>query len=160
SCAGAGSPGGATSGSRAARASVRRAKASTSRGAPSRADTRSTAARPEPAPHEPARSTGQVRSSRRSNRRSNRSGQRRHDLSAEGEPGPAASVRFSVVVPTWNEALELPGLLASLAAQGERHEVIVADGQSRDGTAELAARLGARVVSTLRGRGRQLASGA
>jgi rSAM/selenodomain-associated transferase 2 len=68
--------------------------------------------------------------------------------------------RFSVVVPTWNEAANLPELAGSLASQGREHEWIVADGGSTDVTAELAERLGARVVGGARGRGAQLASGA
>lgn len=77
-----------------------------------------------------------------------------------------------MVVPTWNERECLPLLLASLglgpggrtdpgdAADDRPDEVIVADGGSRDGTRELAADLGAQVVSSARGRGTQLARGA
>lgn len=39
------------------------------------------------------------------------------------------------------------------------HEIIIADGGSRDGTAELAADRGCRVVRAARGRGRQLRAG-
>jgi rSAM/selenodomain-associated transferase 2 len=67
---------------------------------------------------------------------------------------------ISVVVPTWNEAPNLEGLAACLEAQGEAHEWIVSDGESADGTAERAERLGARVVRGPRGRGSQLARGA
>jgi rSAM/selenodomain-associated transferase 2 len=76
-----------------------------------------------------------------------------------GVPG-RGSLRFSIVVPTWNEAKNMEELAGSLAAQGREHEWIVADGGSADGTGELAERLGARVVSGARGRGAQLASGA
>ena len=68
--------------------------------------------------------------------------------------------QLSVIVPTWNEVVALPRLFASLDAQGHAHERIVADGSSRDGTPELAERLGARVVRGARGRGAQLAAGA
>jgi rSAM/selenodomain-associated transferase 2 len=68
--------------------------------------------------------------------------------------------RFSVVVPTWNEAGNLAELAASLAVQEREHEWIVADGGSTDGTPELAERLGARVLRGARGRGAQLAGGA
>jgi len=68
--------------------------------------------------------------------------------------------RFSVVVPTWNEAGNLAELAASLAQQEREHEWIVADGGSTDGTTQLAERLGARVVRGTRGRGSQLACGA
>jgi rSAM/selenodomain-associated transferase 2 len=69
------------------------------------------------------------------------------------------SPRFSVVVPTWNEAGNLTELAASLALQDVEHEWIVADGGSTDGTRELAGHLGARVVQSARGRGTQLACG-
>lgn len=72
----------------------------------------------------------------------------------------AAGAELSIVVPTWNEASNLPALAASLAAQGGAFEWIVSDGESSDGTPELAERLGARVVRGLRGRGGQLARGA
>ncbi len=75
-------------------------------------------------------------------------------------PAPAA---LSVVIPALDEAGHLPGALSSLAGAGEEDrpdEVIVADGGSRDGTAELARSLGARVVHSPRGRGLQLARGA
>lgn len=72
----------------------------------------------------------------------------------------APGAALSIVVPTWNEAAGLPALAASLAAQGRAHEWVVSDGGSPDGTAELAERLGARVVRGPRGRGGQLARGA
>ena len=53
---------------------------------------------------------------------------------------------ISVVIPTVNEAGELPGCLVSLAGQRE-HELIVADAGSADGTLELAASAGANVVA-------------
>jgi glycosyltransferase involved in cell wall biosynthesis len=55
--------------------------------------------------------------------------------------------RLSVIIPTLNEGLYLPGLLTALTAQTQPpHEIIVADAGSTDGTAELARRGGARVV--------------
>jgi rSAM/selenodomain-associated transferase 2 len=63
---------------------------------------------------------------------------------------------LSVVIPTLNAAASLPATLASVAAADE---VVVADGGSSDGTADLAVRLGARVVAAWRGRGAQLAAG-
>lgn len=53
----------------------------------------------------------------------------------------------------------MPALLQDLAALTLPHEIIVADGGSTDGTRELAAGHGARVVCTARGRGRQLRAG-
>jgi rSAM/selenodomain-associated transferase 2 len=62
----------------------------------------------------------------------------------------------SVVIPTLNAAATLP---ATLRALGPMTEVIVVDGGSADGTAEIAERLGARVLAAPRGRGTQLAAG-
>jgi len=64
---------------------------------------------------------------------------------------------LSVVIPTLNAAHSLPACIAALARLPS--EVVVADGGSTDGTAALAARLGALVVQAPRGRGRQLAAG-
>lgn len=53
----------------------------------------------------------------------------------------------SVIIPTYNEAELLPGLLSDLGAQrGIEFEVIVADAQSTDRTREIARAAGARVV--------------
>ncbi len=68
--------------------------------------------------------------------------------------------RVSFVIPTLEEAEHLFGLLADLRGFPLAHEVIVADGGSRDGTAARAAALGARVVTAPKGRGRQLRQGA
>lgn len=65
-----------------------------------------------------------------------------------------------VVIPTLNEARTLPALLGDLRALAEPTEVVVVDGGSRDGTREVAARLGARVVDAPPGRGGQLNAGA
>ena len=64
---------------------------------------------------------------------------------------------LSVVIPTRNAAATLPATLAALA--GGPDEVVVCDGGSTDGTARLAASLGARVALAPRGRGGQLAAG-
>ncbi len=64
---------------------------------------------------------------------------------------------LAVVIPTRNAAATLPATLASL---GEApRTVIVADCGSGDGTAVVAAELGARVVAAPEGRGQQLAMG-
>jgi rSAM/selenodomain-associated transferase 2 len=54
---------------------------------------------------------------------------------------------ISVVIPTFNEAHELPGCLAALRDQAA-HQLIVADGGSTDGTARLAVAGGAVLVSS------------
>ena len=70
---------------------------------------------------------------------------------------------LSVIVPALDASASLPASLAALEAarhEGLLREVLVVDGGSRDGTAELAARAGARVLAAPRGRGQQLAAGA
>lgn len=69
---------------------------------------------------------------------------------------------LSIIIPALDAAETLPAVLASLA-EGRRtgllREVVVVDGGSRDATAALAAKDGARVVASPRGRGMQLATG-
>lgn len=74
---------------------------------------------------------------------------------------------ISLIVPLLNEAAELPGLFASLAAQeGISLEVILCDGGSSDGSQRLSSELGARaafavhMINTPRGRGIQMNAGA
>jgi len=70
---------------------------------------------------------------------------------------PGAAAKLSIVVPALDEA---PGIADCLGAlQGMRtrgHEVIVADGGSRDGTPELARPLADRVIRAPRGRAPQM----
>ncbi|MDP6380336.1 MAG: TIGR04283 family arsenosugar biosynthesis glycosyltransferase [Phycisphaerae bacterium] len=66
---------------------------------------------------------------------------------------------ISVVIPTLNEADHIAGAIAS-ASGGRNVEIIVSDGGSDDGTVEAAQRAGARVVSSPRGRARQMNAGA
>jgi rSAM/selenodomain-associated transferase 2 len=68
-------------------------------------------------------------------------------------------VILSVVIPTLDEAARIATRLAELA-QGTADEVIVSDGGSRDGTAELARRAGVQVVIASGGRGPQMNAGA
>jgi rSAM/selenodomain-associated transferase 2 len=69
--------------------------------------------------------------------------------------------RLSVVVPALNEA---PGIRAALEAlaplRARGHEVIVVDGGSSDGTAQLAAGLCDRILSSKKGRAVQMNAGA
>jgi len=68
---------------------------------------------------------------------------------------------LSVIIPTLDEAANLPSILADLRAQqGIGLEIIVADGGSKDVTRELAARYGAILVAAPPGRGRQMNAGA
>lgn len=66
-------------------------------------------------------------------------------------------MRLSVVVPTLDAAATLESSLAALAGADE---IIVVDGGSSDGTRAIAARHGARLVASQRGRGAQLRAGA
>ncbi|HEU4403838.1 MAG TPA: glycosyltransferase [Polyangiaceae bacterium] len=67
-------------------------------------------------------------------------------------------MRVAAVVPTWCEAPQIGGLVGACAREVD--EVVVADAASPDGTAEAAARAGARVVQGRKGRGPQLNEGA
>ncbi len=73
-------------------------------------------------------------------------------------PGP---VRLSIVVPTLEEAAGIAALLEALQpARREGHEIIVADGGSRDATRAIAAPLADRVIEAPRGRASQMNAGA
>jgi rSAM/selenodomain-associated transferase 2 len=70
-------------------------------------------------------------------------------------------MKLSIIVPVLNEAQALPELMARLL-QLLRHgcEVIIADGGSDDGSADIAQCAGYTVVRSTRGRGRQMNAGA
>ena len=65
-----------------------------------------------------------------------------------------------MVIPTLNEAAELPETLRRLWAVPDVKEIIIADGGSRDETVKLAEAAGCVVVNAPAGRGRQLRAGA
>jgi glycosyltransferase involved in cell wall biosynthesis len=68
-------------------------------------------------------------------------------------------VRVSVIIPTHNEALSIERVLADLPPDLTT-EVIVVDSNSKDGTPEIAAKMGARVVQEpRRGYGRACLTG-
>lgn len=71
-----------------------------------------------------------------------------------------ANRTISVIIPTLNEAAELPETLRRLRLVPEIREIIIADGGSRDDTVKLAAVAGCIVVNCAAGRGRQLRAGA
>lgn len=64
---------------------------------------------------------------------------------------------LSVVIPTWNAQDRLAGAVGS--ARELAREILIVDGGSTDGTRDMARRLGLRVISAPKGRGRQLAAG-
>ena len=69
--------------------------------------------------------------------------------------------RLSIVVPALNEAAGLGATLAALAPlRRAGHEVIVVDGGSDDGTADIARPLADVVLVTARGRATQMNAGA
>lgn len=55
-------------------------------------------------------------------------------------------MRVAVVIPAYNEARNLPGVIAAVRREAPGCEVCVVDDGSSDGTAEVAARLGATVL--------------
>lgn len=65
---------------------------------------------------------------------------------------------LSVVIPTWCEAKRIGNAVQQAARAGD--EVVVADADSSDGTAQAARDAGARVVRSGKGRGVQLHAGA
>lgn len=65
----------------------------------------------------------------------------------------------SIIIPTLNEASMLPATLESLRRQNTDMEIIVCDGGSTDGTADIARDAGAQVITTAPGRGQQLCAG-
>jgi 4,4'-diaponeurosporenoate glycosyltransferase len=68
---------------------------------------------------------------------------------SDGEAEPITKARLSVIIPARNESKRLPALLSSLQIQTcPPEEVIVVDDQSEDDTAQIAHRLGARVISS------------
>jgi rSAM/selenodomain-associated transferase 2 len=71
------------------------------------------------------------------------------------------SPRLSIVVPVLNEAGLIEAALSALQPLRERGaEIIVADGGSRDGTAELAGPFASRVIPAPKGRAVQMNAGA
>jgi rSAM/selenodomain-associated transferase 2 len=71
-----------------------------------------------------------------------------------------SSVQISIVIPAFNEAALIRNFLAHLRERAPKAEIIVADGQSSDETAELATDLCDRVIKTRPNRAVQMNAGA
>ncbi len=86
---------------------------------------------------------------------------RKHgDIFVEALPSTKAGL-ISIVIPTLNESEHLGQTVSALLGlEKDAIEIIVADGGSTDGTLDIALKLGVRVVSTAKGRGRQMNAGA
>ena len=70
-------------------------------------------------------------------------------------------MRISIVIPVLNEARSIAGCLDRLQlCRAQGHEIIVVDGGSRDGTAEIVGLLADRVLTSPAGRARQMNQGA
>jgi rSAM/selenodomain-associated transferase 2 len=67
---------------------------------------------------------------------------------------------LSIIIPTFNEALSIRAMLEQVAHVRGRNEIIVVDGGSTDETVKIARNLGAQVITSERGRGLQMRSGA
>jgi rSAM/selenodomain-associated transferase 2 len=71
------------------------------------------------------------------------------------------TMQLSIIVPVLNEAPALPALLERLLPLSNQGvQIIIADGGSTDGSAELAERAGLSVVRAEQGRARQMNAGA
>jgi rSAM/selenodomain-associated transferase 2 len=71
-----------------------------------------------------------------------------------------SDVTVSFVIPAFDEQGALPGILADLGDIDVPMEILVVDGGSTDRTAAVARKAGATVISSPKGRGRQLRLGA
>ncbi|MEX1994742.1 MAG: TIGR04283 family arsenosugar biosynthesis glycosyltransferase [Steroidobacteraceae bacterium] len=70
-------------------------------------------------------------------------------------------MQISIIIPVLNEAVLLPEALRRLGPFAVRGaEIIVVDGGSSDGSAQIAGQAGLRVLRTQRGRARQMNAGA
>lgn len=69
-------------------------------------------------------------------------------------------LQVSIVIPALNEALSIAETIARAKANPEITEIILVDGGSADGTADLARQLGCKVLASQPGRGLQMRAGA
>jgi rSAM/selenodomain-associated transferase 2 len=83
----------------------------------------------------------------------------RNCLSA-GDPQKSVGTQISIIVPVFNERALIRPFLNHLRERAPEAEVVVVDGGSSDGTAQLAAGFCDRLVESGRGRARQMNAGA
>ena len=83
-----------------------------------------------------------------------------HDLHLTGDSEKRVRTQFSVIVPVFNEAPLIRPFLQHLRKRAPGAEIIVADGGSSDGTAQLAAGFCDQLVGSERNRGVQMNAGA
>src|SRR5436190_15163230 len=86
--------------------------------------------------------------------------QTRVDAKRENSVPSCEGTRISIIVPVWNEAPLIRPFLQHVRQRAPETEIIVVDGESCDGTAELAEKFADRVVTTRRNRAVQMNVGA
>jgi glycosyltransferase involved in cell wall biosynthesis len=69
-------------------------------------------------------------------------------------------MKFSIIIPTFNESATIQSCLLALQALRDHTEIIVVDGDSDDNTLELAKAYADKVLSSERGRAKQMNHGA
>src|SRR2546429_712207 len=84
----------------------------------------------------------------------------RGDAKRENRVSSCEGTRISIVVPVWNEAPLICPFLEHVRERAPETEIIVVDGGSSDGTAELAEKFADRIVRTRRNRAVQMNAGA
>src|SRR5881398_3750361 len=82
------------------------------------------------------------------------------DAKRENRARSCEGTRISIIVPVWNEAPLIRPFLQHLRERAPETEIIVVDGGSSDGTAELAEKFADRIVTTRRNRAVQMNVGA
>src|SRR5438874_11781913 len=84
----------------------------------------------------------------------------RVDAKRENSVPSCEGTRISIIVPVWNEAPLIRAFLPHVREPAPETEIIVVDGGSSDGTAELAEKFADRIVRTRRNRAVQMNAGA
>src|SRR5215212_6345261 len=82
------------------------------------------------------------------------------EVAANAPPAGGAAPALSIIIPALDEAPSIGATLDAVLKAAPGAEVIVVDGGSRDGTAEVARGRGVKVITSGRGRGLQMHAGA